>query len=176
MKEQDFSQLRINSPRLILVPSTQDFSSVTFKEYTEEIARFMYHKPYESEEAAKKALSEGFEKMKSGSIISLTLLDKETEEFIGRASLLDANTETPEIGIWIKKSAHRKGYGRESIGALIVWANTNLKFKYLRYPVDKRNPRSIEIAKFFEGIIGREYKKKNWSGELDDIEYWIYKK
>jgi RimJ/RimL family protein N-acetyltransferase len=176
MKEQDFSQLRINSPRLLLVPSTGQFSSDTFKEYTEEIARYMYQKPYESEESARKTLSEVFEKMKLGSIISLTLLDKDSEEFIGRASLLEVDTETPEIGIWIKKSAHRKGYAREAIGVLIDWVDKNIDYKYLRYPVDKRNPRSAEIAKSLGGVIGKEYKTENWAGELDDIEYWIYKK
>jgi [ribosomal protein S5]-alanine N-acetyltransferase len=176
MKERDFSQLQINSQRLNLVPSTEAFSSVTFNEYSGAVARFMYLPPYESEEAAKKALDDGFETMKLGKSISLTLLDRTSGVFIGRVSLLEADTETPELGIWIKESSQKNGYGKEAVETLMDWANDNLDYKYLRYPVDRRNPGSIKLAESFGGIIGKEYKTKNWAGELDDVEYWIYKK
>ncbi len=176
MKAADFSKLQIFTERLLLVPSTQEFADVTFKEFTKEIAEYMQPKPYESVEDAQKALNDRFERMKSGIDISLTILSKENKEFLGRASLLDANTETPELGVWIKKSAHGNRYGKEAIEALVDWLNKNLDFKYLRYPVDRNNPSSMKIAHSLGGIVGKEYRNKNMAGKmLDTIEYWVYK-
>jgi RimJ/RimL family protein N-acetyltransferase len=176
MKNADFSKLEITTKRLRLVPSTQEFASVTFKEFTKEIAEYMQPKPYESLEETKKALNDRFQRMQSGIDISLTLLNKKNNEFLGRVSLLDVNTQTPEIGIWIKKSAHGNGYGKEAVDALMGWINRNLDFKYLRYPVDRRNSSSIRIANSLGGIAGKEYPKKNMAGKmLDIVEYWIYR-
>lgn len=177
MRLLDFSKLEISTNRLHLVPSTQEFAHITFKEFTKEIAEYMTPKPYESVEETKKALNDRFQRMQSGIDISLTILDKNTKEFLGRASLLDANTQTPEVGIWIKKSAHGNGYGKEAVKALVEWLNKNIDFNYLRYPVDRNNPQSIKIANSLGGMVGKEYRNKNMAGKiLDTIEYWIYKK
>jgi [ribosomal protein S5]-alanine N-acetyltransferase len=85
--------------------------------------------------------------------------------------------DAPELGIWLKKSAQGAGYGYETIQTLVIWAQENLTFTYLRYPVDKRNTASRKIPLKLQATAGREYKKLNLSGfELDEIEYWIYKK
>lgn len=167
----------MTTKRLHLVPSTEEFAHVTFQEFTKEIAEHMTPKPYESVDEAKKALKDRLQRMKSGIDISLTIFDKDTGDFLGRASLLDANTETPEVGIWIKKSAHGKGYGKEAVDALIEWVNKNLDFTYLRYPVDRNNLSSMKLAGTLGGVVGEEYRNKNMTGKLlDTIEYWIYKK
>jgi hypothetical protein len=58
---------------------------------------------------------------------------------------------------------------------MIEWAKASIEYEYLRYPVDKRNIPSKRIPEQLGGIIGRELKKINQSGnELDEVEYQIY--
>jgi RimJ/RimL family protein N-acetyltransferase len=83
----------------------------------------------------------------------------------------------PELGIWTKKSSHNNGYGIEAMNGLIEWVNKNIKFDYLKYPVDKRNKASRRIPERNNGKIVKEYKNKGLGGkELDEVEYWIYPK
>jgi [ribosomal protein S5]-alanine N-acetyltransferase len=106
----------------------------------------------------------------------LAILEEEKSEFLGLAGLHNIKSKTPEIGIWIKKSAHGNKYGLEAITAFIHWAKTNIDYTHLRYPVDKRNIASRRIPEMNGGIIMKEYKKINQRGfELDEVEYWIYK-
>ena len=59
--------------------------------------------------------------------------------------------------------------------ALIEWAHENIKFNYLKYPVDKKNIASRKIPEKNNGKIMKEYKNKGQGGnELDEYEYWIY--
>ncbi|MEH2435865.1 MAG: GNAT family N-acetyltransferase [Nostoc sp.] len=83
---------------------------------------------------------------------------------------------TPELGIWLKKSAHGHGFGREAIHVLKDWVDKNLEYNYLSYPVDKRNIPSRKIAESLRGKIFREFQQINKSGYLlDEVEYRIYK-
>ena len=104
------------------------------------------------------------------------VLNKDSLEFLGYIALHKLNTKTPEMGIWLKESAHNNGYGFEALSLLKKWANKNLLFDYLKYPVEKNNLASIALAKKLGGKIGDEYIKKSESGKLlDEFEYRIYK-
>ena len=113
--------------------------------------------------------------MSIGQELQVVILNKTTEEFLGHGGISKLNTNTPELGIWIKKGAHGNKYGREAVGGLKKWAERNLIYKYLTYPVDKRNVASRKIAEALGGSIEAEYKEENTAGNLLDIvEYRIY--
>ena len=61
-----------------------------------------------------------------------------------------ARTVEPHLGIWIKKSAHGKGYGREAIEAVVQWAFHNTEIPALRYDFDRAN---ISSQKLVEPLI-----------------------
>jgi RimJ/RimL family protein N-acetyltransferase len=110
-----------------------------------------------------------------GSNLQAVVLDKDDGSFLGCAGIHNIDTGTPEFGIWIKKSAHGNSYGKEAIIALKKWADENLDYEYLLYPVTEENYASRRIPEFLGGIVVREYDETNMSGNLQHIlEYRIY--
>lgn len=166
----------IETQRLLLDPISRDNATDIFSEFTKDITTFMYPKPAENIEETYAFIDGAMEKNSRGEQLQMVIVDKVTGEFLGLAGLHDIQTRTPELGIWLKKTAHDFHYGREAITELVNWARANLNFDYLKYPVDKRNIPSRKIPESLGGIPGPEYKQTNLSGEeLDEIEYRIPK-
>ena len=135
----------------------------------------MYPKPSSAIEETSNFIKISREKMSKGEELQVVILNKSTGEFLGHGGISKLSTDTPELGIWIKRGAHGNKYGREAVWGLKEWAEKNLKYKYLMYPADKRNVASRKIAESLGGVIKAEYKKKNMSGNLlDEVEYRIY--
>ena len=94
---------------------------------------------------------------------------------MGCGGLHHIDTKTPELGVWIKKSAQGNGYGKETIIALKEWADKNLDYEYILYPAVEENYPSRRIPEFLGGEVFREYDKVNMSGkEQHLLEYRIY--
>jgi len=86
-------------------------------------------------------------------------LDK--AECLGMASLEDADTDSPELGLWIKESAHKQGFGGESVAALVKWGHAFLGKESFIYPVAAKNAASRRIAERLRGeIIGSRTNSK----------------
>ncbi len=105
----------------------------------------------------------------------LTILHRENNEFLGNCGIHDINTYTPQLGIWLKKSARGNGFGKEAIHSLKHWADLNLNYQYILYPVDIKNIPSRKIPESFGSKIFRRYQQINESGKiLDLLEYRIF--
>lgn len=164
----------IESERLKMVPTSEDYAEDIFREFTDEITRFMMPKTPQKIEETLEFIRTSKKAMEKGEELEVIILDKNTGEFIGHGGIRKLNTNTPVLGIWIKKSSHGQKFGREAVKALKEWADKNLKYKYLEYPVDKRNIPSRKIAESLGGTIARELKKTNMAGNLlDEVEYRI---
>ena len=95
-------------------------------------------------------------------------------EFLGCVGLHRPHTRFPELGIWLKKSAQGMGYGSEAIRALKDWADRNLDYVYLVYPVDRNNSASRRIPESLGGKPVASYEKMSMGGNrLDIIVYRI---
>jgi [ribosomal protein S5]-alanine N-acetyltransferase len=165
----------IETERLKLIPVSERYAKDIFKEFNSVVTVYMMPKPAEKIEETLEFIHSSQEKIKNGVDLVVVILDKQTGEFLGCAGLHRVNTETPELGIWTKVSAHGKGIGREAITGLYYWARENLTYKYIVYPVDKRNTSSRKIPESLGGVIEDEYQKTNMSGNvLDEVEYRIY--
>jgi len=172
-----YLKIIIETKRLLLVPISLDFDKEIFKEFTSEITLFMFPKTAEKIEETQEFINSALGKIQKGEELQMVVLKKDTREFLGCAGLHHIDTPTPELGIWIKKSAHGNGYGREAVADLKKWADDNLKYDYLLYPVDKNNISSRKIAESLGGVIEREVDKENMSGNiLHKVEYRIYRK
>jgi RimJ/RimL family protein N-acetyltransferase len=85
----------------------------------------------------------------------------DNEECLGMASLKDADSVWPELGLWLKETAHRQGFGQEVVAALVEWGHAFLGKGSFIYPVAVQNIASRRIAENLGGeIIGTRANPK----------------
>jgi RimJ/RimL family protein N-acetyltransferase len=167
--------VEIETNRLLLIPIGLEYKEEIFSEFTEEIATYMYPRPAKTIAETELFIKDSRKELKKGINLQLVILEKDFEEFLGCAGLHDIDKE-PQLGIWLKKSAHGNRYGLEAITAIKEWADENLDYEYLIYPVDQENIASRKIPESRGRKIVREYEKLNLSGNiLNIVEYRIYK-
>lgn len=166
----------VTTERLVLVPLSLDYKDEIFKEFTDDITKYMYPstpKVIEDTVSFVEASIQGFVDQKE---IVVAILNKENREYLGNAGLHQLDSMTPELGVWVKKAAQGNGYGREAIKGIKSWADKHLLYEYLRYPVYIENLPSRKIPESLGGVIKSEYDKPNQKGEVRRIvEYHIYK-
>lgn len=169
-------KVKILTNRLVLKPIEMEDKSDIFKEFSQEITTFMYPRSADDIAQTELFINQSLVGLRDGYNLQLVICKKDTKEFLGCTGIHNINTKTPELGIWLKKSAHRNGYGFETIVALKRWAEENLDYECLIYPVDKDNYPSRRIPEQLGGRIFKEYDKKNLSGNtLHLLEYRISK-
>ncbi|MDD5190501.1 MAG: GNAT family N-acetyltransferase [Dehalococcoidales bacterium] len=169
------SSFHLETKNLLLVSISMEYKEDIFREFTLEIATYMYPQPYEKIEDTIRFIQHSMKRNREGNNLQLVVLDRKDRSFLGCAGIHNIDTNTPEFGIWLKKSAHGNSYGKEAIFALNKWADENLNYEYLLYPVTEENSASKRIPELLGGIASREYDDTNMSGVLQHvIEYRIY--
>lgn len=170
------TQITLTSDRLQLVPTSEQYAEEIFREFTKDITTYMFPNSPDKIAETVSYIRSMQEKMQNGEEFPVVILDKKTGEFLGGGGAHKLTSSTPELGIWIKKSAHGNRYGREAVHKLKRWIDDTIDYEYIIYPVDKRNIPSRKIAESLGGIVEAEYQKQNISGNiLDVVEYRIYK-
>lgn len=173
----DLLKVVITTVRLKLVPTAEKYSHDIFKEFTAEITKYMFPKPAARIKETLAFIKTSRKKMASGEEFQVVVLNKDTGEFLGHAGIRGVNTSTPELGVWIKKSAHGNKYGKEAIGGLKKWIDKNINYTHIKYPVERHNVASRKIAEALGGVVKAQYPKTNASGRLlDEVEYHIFPK
>lgn len=171
----DLSQLNLISDRVRLIPINLEYAHDIQTHFTAEITRYMWPSAPKTQEQIHQHILTKKSEMKNGEEIALLVIHNDSGEFLGYVSMHDINSKTPELGIWLKKSAQQQQYGYETCRLLVAWAKKNLQFNYLKYPVDKKNIPSRKLAEKLGGKIEDEYFKMSESGnKLDEVEYRIY--
>lgn len=166
----------ICTSRLKLKPISLVYKDIIFAEFTPEITTYMYPRPAKHISETIEFIDRSITELKSGQTLQTVIL-KKPSEFLGCAGLHNIETKTPELGIWIKKSAHGHKYGQEAMQGLKDWADKNLDYKYILYPAEKDNIPSRKVAELLGGKVGRRYQQKNLSGCRQNMfEYRIYPK
>ncbi|HMQ47538.1 MAG TPA: GNAT family N-acetyltransferase [Saprospiraceae bacterium] len=171
----EWSEFRLESKRLLLVPISYDFEDHFFEEFTDEVSQYMQSKPPRHLQDTQLYIKVAIQTMARGLSMELVILDKTSLDFLGYVGIHSVDSPYPEFGIWIKASAHGHAFGLEAIDTLKAWAELNLDFEYLRYPVDVRNYPSRRIPEKLGGIPERNFWVKSENGfELEIIEYRFY--
>jgi len=170
----DISTLQIETERLTLKPISLDFAEDIFREFTSEITEYMYPKPNENLEETQKFIQKAMQTDIEKSELHLVIQNK-NGEFLGMIGLHELNTENPEFGIWLKKSAHGNKFGQEAALVFKIWTDKHLNYQNLIYPVDHRNIGSKKVAEFFGGISDQKITNKmSGNGKtLEIVEYQI---
>jgi RimJ/RimL family protein N-acetyltransferase len=161
--------VRIESERLLLQPISSRYVQVVYEEFTPQITLYM-HPSSPSEIAETEYFINSAEKaLREGRDLQCVILRRSDNEFLGVCGLHAGYDEmTPELGIWLKRSAHGQGFGREAITMLKNWADQNITYSYLVYPVDRNNTPSRKIPEQLGGYVIGEKKAPNQSGRILD--------
>jgi RimJ/RimL family protein N-acetyltransferase len=171
----DLSSTVIITPRLKIIPVTEKYVQEIFTETTPEVTKYLSFDNSGNIEDIFKFIKTSQSKMKAGEGMSVAILDKSTGEFIGCGGIDNINTRKPTLGIWIKKSAQGKGFGKETIQAFIDWIEINIPYEYIFYPVVKNNIRSRKLIESFGGILQEERVVTSPSGKvLDEVVYALF--
>jgi len=172
----DLTAVVIESERIILQPIQPRFAEDIFKTFDSEITRYMVPKSPTRIEDTEEFITGALQGITAGNNLQLVILNKATGDFLGCCGLhATDDIHHPELGIWIKRQAQGKGYGKETITTLKKWAEINVDYEYLVYPVDRRN---IPSRKIPEALSGKIYEERTVSkrdgGTLDLVVYRIY--
>ena len=172
----DWPTLEIATPRLKLSSISRIHAGDIFREFTVEHTRYMGPCPTETIDDTFAFIDSAVERMKARDNFQAVVLRRDSGEFLGCCGLHgEGKSETPELGIWIKSGAQGNGYGKEAIIGLKQWADRNLAYKYLTYPVDRRNRPSIRIPEALGGkVFGRRIQKKADGTILELLVYRIF--
>lgn len=166
--------VEIVTNHLRLKPISMNYKEDIFREFTQEIATYMYPRSAQDISETESFINDSVVGLKTRENLQLVILKKDSQEFLGCAGLHNINRKTPEIGIWLKQSAHGNGYGLETVIALKEWAEQNLDYEYILYPVDRANIPSRRIPLLLGGQIAREFDSTSLSGRvLHLVEYKI---
>jgi [ribosomal protein S5]-alanine N-acetyltransferase len=171
---EDPLSLTIAGDRIQLATISNQFEQDIFQEFTEKITVYMFPSPAKAIEETRRFIAESRQAIQAGHNFQFAILSK-AGEFLGCYGLHgEENVKTPELGIWLKKSAHGKGYGQEAIHTLVGWARKNICIDYFIYPVDRRNIPSRKIPESLNGKVTKETPKETPTGKfLDLIVYQI---
>jgi [ribosomal protein S5]-alanine N-acetyltransferase len=169
-------QLAIFTKRLLLEPISHKYKQEIFREFTPEITTYLYAAPPREIGDTEFFINQSLLEMQRGENLIVVILKKDSQEFLGCSGIHNINSPYPQTGIWLKKSAFGQGYGTETIKSLKAWADANLDYEYLRYPVDQENKPSRRVAEKLGGQIFGKYQHTNLSGKaLNIVEYRIRK-
>lgn len=96
-------------------------------------------------------------------------------DFIGCCGIHTIKSRRPHFGLWIKHEQQHKGYGKKVVNHMLKWALENLDIDFIKYPVDKRNFRSIKIIEDYGAVLSAEYEEGE-KKKLQILEYRLFPK
>lgn len=98
-------------------------------------------------------------KLEENAII-FSMIEKETNEFIGNIEIMEINNNIGEIGIAITQKKQDKHFGQEAIKRLIEYAFNELNLDGLELNVYDFNPRAIKCYEKVGFVIDGQGKTK----------------
>lgn len=148
----------IQSPRLRLSQFQMMDAPEVFGCITPAISRFMaWEPPSWSEYLAR--CEKRVQAPEANQFFVIRRLDN--KECLGMASFEDADSVSPELGLWLRESAHGRGFSREVVAALVEWGHATLGKGSFLDPVAIQNIASRRIAENLHGeIIGNRTNPK----------------
>jgi RimJ/RimL family protein N-acetyltransferase len=170
----DLRQTALSSTRLSLTAFAPGDAAEVFAAVTPTLTRFMGFEPSPSLDAFADVWRAWLPQMAAGMELILVVRSRSTGGFLGVAGLHGIGNAEPEPGIWIKESAHRLGYGREAVAAVIAWAGRELGVQAFLYPVVEENRPSRRLAERLGGIVvGTRRLRKSTGIEYPEVVYRI---
>jgi len=139
----------LKTKRLVIQPFTNAYLEDYYQDFTDEITQYQYPDSFSDIESAHQLVSAFVADMERGEMLELVILTQDGA-FLGSLEVFGLREQTPEIGLWLKKSAHGQGYGYEALNAVLQSLNETGKYLYYLYEADVRNTPSIRLAQKFQ--------------------------
>lgn len=172
--KKDLSKVILETKRLRLVPVSDEHIEEIFSGFQEPTIKYMNSPAPKSLDEIKERHENWKVQLKEGTRLFMAVHLKETNEFLGCFALEDLDQDNPEMGGWLKNTAHGQRYGQEACAALKKWADENLEYDHILWPCAKENIASRKVAESLGGKIQREYVYTTNSGKTwDYLDYWI---
>ncbi|WP_019504147.1 GNAT family N-acetyltransferase [Pleurocapsa sp. PCC 7319] len=166
----DLLSLTIEGERIRLITISNKFEQDIFQEFTNEITTYMFPSPPANIKGTQNFILESRQGIRAANNLQFVVVMKTTGEFLGNCGLHgQGKVRMPELGIWLKKDAHGKGYGQEAVHTLVNWSKKNIDLSYFIYPVDRRNTSSRKIPESLGGHIFEDYQVKTSTGKILDL-------
>jgi RimJ/RimL family protein N-acetyltransferase len=150
----------LETPRLYLNPFALSDADELFQCITPAVARFMKWDPPSAQEFP--SICESAARAHERGGMQFVIRRRDSNECLGLCGVARLDDELPEMGIWMKTSAHGQGYGREAVATLLAWSSRASGCSAFSYPVAVENIASRWIAEGLGGKIvatrtGRKY-------------------
>jgi RimJ/RimL family protein N-acetyltransferase len=141
----------IETPRLTLRRFTLADADEVFAAITPEVTRWMSWDPptWEAFQARAAALAVA----DPATDMNFVIRGRDTGGCVGVCAAERLGDEMPELGIWLKVTAHGQGYGAEAVAALLRWASAASGKAGFLWPVAIQNTASRRIAERLGGAI-----------------------
>ncbi|WP_422079382.1 GNAT family N-acetyltransferase [Ulvibacterium sp.] len=156
-----------------LVPIAEDYAAAIFKAFDQEVITYLpLDAPPARIEDTIAFIKHSKEQMENETDLVWVILLK--NEFAGCCGIHGIPSRQPHFGLWIGAKAQGQGVGKAVVRYVLDWGISNLDVEYIKYPVDKRNSKSIQLIhglglKASDNYVMGDQKK------LDIIEYRLYK-
>lgn len=134
--------------RLMIRPFDLSYLEEYAREFTAEITKYQFPDPFPDMETANRVMSGFVKEMEGEQMLELVVLGRDGE-FLGCVDVFGIQEKVPEMGIWLKQSAHGSGYGYEALRAVVDELNKTGKYQYYIYELDVRNAPSIHLVEKF---------------------------
>lgn len=149
----DFRKTTLSSARLRLTAFEPDDAAEIFAAVTPTLTRYLAFDPSPSFAAFSEIWPTWIPKMASGTDLFMVVRLAQTGEFLGMVGLHNIGELEAEAGVWIKKTSHGSGYGREAVTALVGWAAGATGVQRIIYPVVEYNHPSRRVAESLGGVV-----------------------
>lgn len=167
----------IETERLIISKFTKERIVDYAKNFDSDITRYQYPEPFESLEEANELLGEFMELDNNEEMLFLSIL-LPSKEFVGSVEIHGLKEEVPEIGVWICKQFHDRGYAYEALNAVLEYVHTKYGIKHFFYEADVRNIASIKLlekytykqgnVECFDTETGKHLELQGFTIQLED--------
>jgi RimJ/RimL family protein N-acetyltransferase len=153
MSDARLPDISLASERLDLRPFGPEDASEAFAAITPALTRFMNWEPPATPEAFAEVWRAWLPAMAAGTDLHFVIRSRSRGEFLGLAGLHGIDHAAPELGVWIKQTAHGHGYGREAVATLIAWTSPRFDIDHFVWPVAEANLPSRRLAEALGGTI-----------------------
>ena len=155
-----------------LVPIGEDHATAIFKAFDRDVIKHLpIDAPPEKIEDTVVFVKHSREQMKKGVDLVWAILFE--NQFAGCCGIHDIPSKQPHFGLWIKTELQGKGIGKKVVHYVLDWGISNLDVAYIKYPVDRKNVRSIKLLHGLDLKLSDNYEMGN-NKKLDVIEYRLY--
>jgi polyribonucleotide nucleotidyltransferase len=168
----DLSNIELETERLTLRPIQESDAEDIFENYDFETSQFVGVDRGEMKDT-QIFVKKSIQKLINGTC--LTLVIRNSNEFYGLISLSKINSDSPEIGIWLKKEMHSQGFGSEALTALFDWTKKNVRFSKIIWKAREDNVKSRKLVEKIGGQFVSNIKFTRQDGKItDSVLYHIF--